>query len=324
MTGAYGEGAMGFNTNNYSDLTWGSYKARGWDDPNLISYQESHDEERIMFKTISGGNTSQPDYEVRDTTIGLQRAALAANLFFTIPGPKMIWEFEELGYDYSINYPCGTSSCRLNPKPPRWDYQSQWRREYLHNVYASLIELKKTQPVFETTNYTTDLKTALKKIILRDPSMNAVALGNFDVVDREMILEFPSTGKWYEYFTGDSLTASGSNDTLQLRAGEYRLYTSVRLPKPLFTGVNEVIPSTIGHLVVFPNPSSDHFHIIAPKTIQEVEVYSILGMRVTTRVSVDGNKATIGAENLPAGTYVLRMISEDGQPYTGKLIKTRN
>ena len=122
------------------------------------------------------------------------------------PDPKMIWEFEERGYDYSINYPCMNSACRLSPKPPRWDYMEQWDREYLFNVFASLIELKKTLPVFETTNFTMNVTTSLKKIVLKDPSMNVVALGNFNVTDKDMILQFPSTGMWYEYFTGDSIT----------------------------------------------------------------------------------------------------------------------
>lgn len=34
----------------------------------------------------------------------LKRMQQAAAFFFTIPGPKMIWQFGELGFDYSIEY----------------------------------------------------------------------------------------------------------------------------------------------------------------------------------------------------------------------------
>jgi 1,4-alpha-glucan branching enzyme len=327
ITGPYGEASKGFFANNASDLSKASYKQRGWSEPNLVSYMESHDEERIMFKNISAGNNSQSDYNVRDTTIGLKRAALAANLYFTIPGPKMIWEFEERGFDYSINYPCMNSTCRLSPKPPRWDYMDQWRRDYLYNVFASLIELKKTLPVFETTNFTMSVSTSLKKIVLKDPSMNVVALGNFNVTDKDMILEFPSTGMWYEYFTGDSISYTGGFDTLQLAAGEYRLYSSVRLPKPLFTGVDdEPGPQGVqtGSLKVYPNPFTDHFMIVAPSRLKMVEVYSILGKKVNVIQSQREENAEIHMNNVPAGTYLIRAIAEDGTPYFGKVIRKQD
>ena len=54
---------------------------------------------------------------------------LNAAFLLTIPGPKMIWQFGELGYDYSINT-CtnGTvnNNCRLDEKPIRWDYHERY------------------------------------------------------------------------------------------------------------------------------------------------------------------------------------------------------
>ena len=48
VTYGYQESGMGYTSN--SDLSWGVYKQRNWNDPHLISYMESHDEERIMYK----------------------------------------------------------------------------------------------------------------------------------------------------------------------------------------------------------------------------------------------------------------------------------
>jgi len=47
----YAEAAMGYS----SDLTAVSAQGMGWTVPNLVSYMESHDEERIMYKTITYG-----------------------------------------------------------------------------------------------------------------------------------------------------------------------------------------------------------------------------------------------------------------------------
>ena len=56
----------------------------------------------------------------------------------------MIWQFGELGYDYSINY-CedGTinDDCRVAPKPIRWDYYDDPDRLRIYQVIAAINEL---------------------------------------------------------------------------------------------------------------------------------------------------------------------------------------
>jgi 1,4-alpha-glucan branching enzyme len=284
ITGSFGEGAMGWNESNKSDFSWASYKKRGWTQPNLVAYMESHDEERMMYKTITWGNASQPNYKIKsDTTRGLKRIELAANFFFTIPGPKLVWQFGELGYDYSINWPSGTSNSRLDPKPIRWDYQNQWRRVYTKNVFSALIDLKKTQPVFATTDYSIDVAAAIKRIWLRHATMDATVLGNFDVIDRNVTPGFTKTGRWYEFYTGDSLDVSDVAATLAFKAGEYRLYTTVKLKKPVFTGMDETPLTEVlnkGKVIVYPNPSNGLFNFVVNLPNQstvEVTIFNILG-----------------------------------------------
>ena len=262
ITGAYGEATMGYNESNKSDLSWASYKKRGWTNPHLIAYMESHDEERIMYKAITWGNTTQTDYKIKgDTSLCLKRDQVSANFFFMIPGPKMIWQFGELGYDYSINYPTGTSDSRLTPKPIRWDYLNQWRRGYTRNVFSSLMQLRNTYPVFSTDDYSIDVTGAVKRIWLRHGTMDATILGNFDVVAKTVNPYFTKTGVWYEFYSGDTLVVTDVSATLSFRPGEYRLYTTQKIPKPLFTGLDELpLPekATGGTVVAYPNPASDY------------------------------------------------------------------
>jgi len=84
---------------------------------------------------------------------------MAAALFFTIPGPKMFWQFGELGYDYSIDY-----NGRLGRKPIRWDYLQQDRRRKLYRVFSALIELKRDYPAFRSENFFMDVRGAVKRI----------------------------------------------------------------------------------------------------------------------------------------------------------------
>ena len=45
----YAEAAMGYHSNGKSDFSWGYYGTRGWENPHVVTYFESHDEERLMF-----------------------------------------------------------------------------------------------------------------------------------------------------------------------------------------------------------------------------------------------------------------------------------
>ncbi|MEK7253233.1 MAG: alpha-amylase family glycosyl hydrolase, partial [Bacteroidota bacterium] len=107
------------------DFGWSiNYKARGWNNPHIVSYMESHDEERLMYKNLQFGNASG-GYSTKILATALDRMELANVFFYALPGAKMIWQFGEVGYDFSINR-CvnGTinNNCRLDPKPIRWDY----------------------------------------------------------------------------------------------------------------------------------------------------------------------------------------------------------
>ncbi|MCK5774793.1 MAG: Por secretion system protein, partial [Bacteroidales bacterium] len=149
MNFKYKEANMGYNTSDKSDLSWGSYQKRNWNDPHLVAYMESHDEERQMVYNNSWGN-SLDWYDVKNESIGLERIAMSTLFHLAVPGPKMYWQFGELGFDLSINWPSGEDNDRLTPKPPKWEYQSDWRRKYLHDLTASLNKLKAENDTWET------------------------------------------------------------------------------------------------------------------------------------------------------------------------------
>ncbi len=260
----YNEATEGWNTGSLSDFSGISYKQLGWADPHLVGYMESHDEERLMYNNINSGNNSNTWYKVRDTAISLQRIGMADAFFYTIPGPKMLWQFGELGYDYSINYPCMTSDCRLSDKPIRWDYYDQWRRKYLFNTCSSLMNLKINNDAFRSTNFSVSLTGPLKHINIESPAMNVVVVGNFDVYQGSFNPGFSQTGPWYDFFGGDTLNVANVSDQLTLQPGEYHIYTTVKLPKPQFTGIEEssgITNQNGRYSFVYPNPSSGSFTI---------------------------------------------------------------
>jgi hypothetical protein len=262
MYGAYKETAIGYSTT--SNLTGISYQSRGWAVPHLIGYMESHDEERIAYQCKTYGN-QVPNHNIRTLPVMCQRIAMLENLMFTVPGPKMLWEFGELAYDFPINY-CedGTidNGCRTSPKPIRWDYLGDPYRRKLHGITSSLLNLRKNYDVFETTDFQLNISTGpVRSIFLNSADMNVAVFANVGVQANTVTNPpFQHIGPWYEYYTGDTLfVTSGVPTSFTLAPGEYRLYLDkfVALPPGVIvSGIKEPI-GVLESVVVQPNPVVD-------------------------------------------------------------------
>ncbi|MDZ4716808.1 MAG: alpha-amylase family glycosyl hydrolase [Cytophagales bacterium] len=231
---SYNQNTIGLAAN--SDVSWIYHGTRGWNVPHAIGYMESHDEDRLMFRNLQQG-MAFGNYNVKDLNTALERMKVASMLFYTIPGPKMLWQFGELGYDISID-----QGGRVSPKPVKWDYLDVPARKKLNRTTESLIKLKTTYPIFSSPDVTLGGFTTLQKqIMLRSltnfPSgpaeMNAVIIGNFDVTAKSVAVTFPHTGNWYHYFSGgDIANVTSATASMTLEPGEGRIYTDVLLPGP--------------------------------------------------------------------------------------------
>jgi len=217
---------MSYNDSGGSwDLTGLFYNAYSFTNPYaLVAYFESHDEERLQFKNGAYGNSSG-SYSVKDLPTGLKRDEMGAVFMFSAPGPKMLWEFGERGYDISINDLGG----RLSDKPPHWEYMADTNRHHLYQVYSRMIRMKVKNPVFTSTNFTYNLGGAVKFIQLLDASNNVEVVGNFGVVSTTTSVSFPATGTWYDNFTGSSINVTALPYSMTLAPGEYHLYSNTPL-----------------------------------------------------------------------------------------------
>jgi len=322
LNSSYNEGTMGYNENGKSDFSGISYQKRNWNEPNLVGYMESHDEQRLMFKNETFGN-SNGEYDIKDTITGLKRQELAANFFFTVPGPKLFWEFGERGYDVSIDL-----NGRVGEKPPRWYYLEDWNRRNLMYTYTSLIDLKKSLDVFETTDFELDVRWAMKKIKLTSPEMSVVVLGNFHIGPAEIDPDFYFTGTWYDYWTGDSLEVSDVNEKIMLQAGEYRLYTNKKLTTPAFVDVEEhIIDNQFIKLGLNPNPAKTQLYVIIENDRQlsdaDIYFYDMMGKKVkelkNVQLSNGLNQITADVKSLKKGIYFVR-VESGSQSIIEKLI----
>jgi 1,4-alpha-glucan branching enzyme len=312
MNYEYNEATMGYASN----LSNATHHSRGWNDMHLVSYMESHDEERLMYKNLQYGNSSG-SYNIKSLPIAIQRIKLAAAFYLTIPGPKMIWKFGELGYDYSINWPCMTEACRLDPKPPRWDYFNDGNRRNLYKVFEALIKLR-DYDAFHSQNYNYSLSTYTKRFTILHSTMNVNIIGNFNVTPMNINPQFPNSGWWYDYFNGDSINVSDTQAQISLEPGEFHIYTTVKLPTPepgILLDVETVINSeTVTDFKLeqnFPNPfnSSTKINFIIPT----IKTHSDASLRTTLKVyDVLGNEVVVLVDDyLPAGRYEVAFDASD-------------
>jgi len=300
----YYEAAMGYTPD--SDFKWGIYKERGWNDKHLISYMESHDEERASYKIKTYGNSSG-GYDTKTLATRADRIIQASAFFYTIPGPKMIYMFEELGYDISIDNPC-----RVCEKPILWNYYNDQHRQKIYFYMASMMDMRKKYDVFNTSNFTYALNGASKRINLNSSSMNATVVGNFDVVQKDVYPNFQQTGIWYDYFSGDSITVTNASAPISFAPGEWHIYTDVKLTDAAFMDITEAGLTNLKPFMVYPNPSAGVVDILLDFPQGTAVAWSLRDVR--GKVAAQGSLVTDGPQitgldfaALPKGAYILQL-----------------
>lgn len=255
----------GNNTNLGSSFwidRWGSTNLT--DKPGLITYAESHDEPRTIYSTLNDGdvNLSNGAHNPKDSTTAISRAEAVAAVLMAIPGPKMIWQFGELGYDFSINRcPDGSinNDCRTANKPIRWDYYQQVRRKRLFETYSAMAKLRNLyKNTFRTPNLAlgTNLGTNLVKTIVVDHAdLKYVVVANFDVVQQTPTVTFPANGTFYDYTNGGTITVSGNQQPVTLAPGQFKVYLNQNISGGVVTNVRDIIATnTDFRLNIYPNP----------------------------------------------------------------------
>jgi glycosidase len=280
LNNSFAEAAMGYYYN--SDFSWISYLKRGWTSSGVMGYMESHDEERLMYKCLQWGDT-EGDYSIKSEETALSRIELNAAFFLTIPGPKMIWQFGELGYDINIDF-----NGRTGEKPIKWEYYLNDNRRNLYQVYSALTKLRKDESdCFQTSDFVMDVSAAMKQIQFKSNTMNAVVIGNFDVIKSDILANFPNDGIWYDYFTGDEITVKDKVKTINLLPGQFHILTTKKLeiPKLVKPAYKLSKPMGLNLFEVFPNPSADNLNIFVnykDKTAELVQItfYDISGKKI--------------------------------------------
>lgn len=307
MTEPYNQLSMGHNSSNSIERI--RSESRGFNGKRLVGYAESHDEERLMYKNIQFGNTTQTGHNVKNLNIALSRMSAIGAVSLLVPGPKMIWHFGELGMENSINT-CtnGTvGDCKLDTKPqPQWvnNWLTVAQRKKIYDDWSRMNNLKQNNPVFKGDSSISPLSSnnLVQRVYVYDNSLsglkNVVILANFDVTTQYVSADFPYTGTWYDLMDESTISVSSTSQTITLAPGGFKIYgnqqptLSVETPQLL-------------DLQLLQNPTKEKIQLALPtEDAYSYRLYSLSGQLIAHGTHHKKKLLNITAPNTK-GLYVL-------------------
>ncbi|HSO88513.1 MAG TPA: T9SS type A sorting domain-containing protein, partial [Draconibacterium sp.] len=205
-------------------------------------------------------------------------------------------------------------------KPPYWNYLENPDRTALFQVMAKLNELKQTYPEFTPESFSYDLTSAIKWYQLTSGENHVFSVGNFDIVQKTANVTFPKTGKWFEFFTGDSIEITATTQSIPLTPGEYRLYSTRKFDEPHIVTENKDITIQNDEIRIYPNPARNEINISASENITEIQVYSVTGKQILHQKQGSVNHLKINIERFAPGIYLL-IVFQNNQISTLKFVK---
>lgn len=333
-TTPYNQNTMGFTSD--SNFNRVNYQVHGFTERRALSYGESHDEERLMYKNLTYG-ASNANYSVRTLDNALQRQKAYGAVFLTVPGPKMIWQFAELGYDKSI-YTCedGTvntetdatpGDCKLDPKPSAFGlaYDSDAERASVRGTWAKILSLRLSNEVFNTTDFTVQSGNLMPKIRLSKPSASSalkdvVIVANFTLTTQNITPDFPYTGTWVNLMDNSSLVVSSTAASVSVAPGGFRIFGNAAA---LGTDENNVNTADVS-LALLQNPVSNGTAKLRYSNAKNgtLSIYDLSGKLVKT-VSLKTNAMDLDLDvrGLNAGMYLIQLKTENGTAVTKMIIR---
>ena len=270
----YGMQCWANTTNAYCQTAMGWLKdGDGFGDANkdgYVSYCESHDEERMQYKAKKWGAGDL------QTNTAARLGRVAENVAFNVllNGSHMMWMWEEIGYDFSINcdidHPNDYNEsyrCNKKPRPEIRSYFTNANRVAAFTQCAQVITLR-TQlmpSVFEGNPTAVNISSG-KKLRTIQWGSDVFVAANFDVSDSQAVT-LPS-GTWYDYLNG----ATRANGTYTLAPGELKVFTGTQVQAPTFTNIEKRDHQDVEEVISEPVPSV--------KFIQNGQIFILRGDKV--------------------------------------------
>lgn len=273
-----------------------------------INYVESHDEQRVIFEAQTNGLSYAQ---------AVKKAELAAEVLLTSSGVPMLYMGAELGMD---------TERTLDHNPVRWFYLDVPDLAKLHQKYKDLIWLRKRYEAFRSENIDVVYRSNTRRVLVHhrtaDGEPSAVVAINFNSHDQVIDLNFPESGQWWEYLSGEILNLSGTTQSgYTIPASTARIFVNEK--QWVDVDNNVTLPTEYALYQAYPNPFNPSTTVrfdLPEATEVHVNIYDIRGRLIWSnegmsyeagkhQVSWNGN--SLNQEQQATGVYILELRTPD-------------
>lgn len=292
-----GQFAMAYDENGRGISEFYAVNA-GRTDGYAVSYAESHDEERLAAKIMAYATDN-----VKTATVRAARLGATGVWMILSPGPKMLWQFQELGNEESTKNADGSNNTA--PKTVRWNDLDNAVRQRILEAYRAAGSLRAAHPEMfgagaEFVSVWSADKSAPRSLCVRKDKKSVVAFFNpsvsaaqtvtvtsagLEAADAELV--YASRG-----FSNPQLSGTGGTLSLKVPANGFAIYCTAGL-----NGIDDITGDGAGASAV--RVRGGVGEIIVEGAEGMPEAYDMSGRRVALT-------------GLDAGLYLVRV---DGAGY---------
>ena len=248
----------------------------------------------------------------------------------------MIWQFGELGYEFSINRCAdGTISngCRTDEKPVAFTlgYDTDLGRKAIYDTWAKIITIRNTHQIFKTKTYsiesnnlTNDPDGLITRIYLYDTAIttgikNVVVLANYTTSVQNVVPYFPYTGQWQNLMDNGISNVASTTTPITLQPGEFRIFGNYE--GSLSTA--DVNTSNKLSLQIADNPVQNRTAKLIFNKAKNGEIFIFdMGGKKLDAFKLNKENGTYEVKvSYPAGTYLVQLKSETGTAIQKMIVK---
>lgn len=280
------------------------------DDLSHVTFMDSHDEQRVAYMAANQGLASADgSYDIKADLVMFERAKQAAAFALLFPGPKMIWQFDELGYDIDIDF-----KGRVGNKPLPWGidglgyYENEFRQK-IYEAYQGILDVRvqidPAKMIAGTTNH--QLSGEARRLVFDTDNIDLVVIGNFGVSEHSISPAFTESGSWFDYFSGEEITVTDVNADLTLAAGEWHIYTSERISD----GLPSVVETFRNPVSISPYPFTQEDEITITFDAKKAFSDGTNGLEDAAKVYLHSGVVLLGAAD-DSWSYTVGTLTDDG------------
>ena len=301
MTYAYSQAAKGSSAGSSFTGMYSGDESRPFG--SIVGYQESHDEQRVAYEQKTYGIAT-----AKVAIYGMRRLSSNAAFMILVPGPKMIWQFGEMGYDVS------GGNGDTDMKAPRWDYLDNNYRKGLHDCYSELLNFRVDNPDLFSSSAefywnVTGWDTTGRFITARNRSTG-----------KELVVAYnPGTSQKTYNYTFDNPSgkyyimskSNGVNPVVDAAAGTITVpqHSYVAITNFEYLGVDDAtIESGAGAEPRIYATLEGDICVDGACDVRAIEVYSVAGQLVAR----NNGESSLAVGDLASGSYIVRAITSQG------------